>query len=40
MKLTRKQVIVGAAAGAVGATGIYELVDQFTGGSPPRSNGG
>jgi hypothetical protein len=38
MKLTRKQVIVGAAAGAVGATGIYELVDQFTGGSPPRSN--
>ena len=30
MKLTRRQVIVGAAAGAVGATGIYELVDQFT----------
>ena len=36
MKLTRRQVIVGAAAGAVGATGIYELVDQFTGGSPKR----
>src|SRR5260370_592927 len=34
MKLTRRQVIVGAAAGAVGATGLYELVDQFTGGSP------
>jgi hypothetical protein len=30
-------VIVGAAAGAVGATGIYELVDQFTGGSPKRA---
>jgi hypothetical protein len=38
MKLTRRQVIVGAAAGAVGATGIYELVDQFTGGSPKRAN--
>jgi len=38
MKLTRRQVIVGAAAGAVGATGIYELVDQFTGGSPERAN--
>ena len=38
MKLTRRQVIVGAAAGAVGATGIYELVDQFTGGSPQRAN--
>ncbi|MDX6476706.1 MAG: hypothetical protein QOH95_2217, partial [Gaiellaceae bacterium] len=29
-------MIVGAAAGAVGATGIYELVDQFTG-SPERT---
>ena len=37
MKLTRRQVIVGAAAGAVGATGLYELVDQFTGGSPERA---
>jgi hypothetical protein len=37
MRLTRRQVIVGAAAGAVGATGIYELVDQFTGGSPDRA---
>jgi hypothetical protein len=37
MKLTRRQVIVGAAAGAVGATGIYELVDQFTEGSPKRT---
>ena len=38
MKLTRRQVIVGAAAGAVGATGIYELVDQFTRGSPKRAS--
>jgi hypothetical protein len=39
MKLTRRQVIVGAAAGAIGATGIYELVDQFAGGSPDRNAG-
>jgi hypothetical protein len=38
MKFTRKQVIVGAAAGAVGAGGIYELIDQFSGGSPDRAN--
>jgi hypothetical protein len=38
MKLTRRQVIVGAAAGAVGATGIYELVDQLTGSSPKRAS--
>ena len=37
MKLTRRQFIVGTAAGAVGAAGIYELVDQFTGGSPERA---
>jgi hypothetical protein len=37
MKLTRRQVIVGAAAGAVGATGIYELVDQFAGSTPTRT---
>jgi hypothetical protein len=36
MKLTRRQALAGAAAGAVGATGIYELVDQLTGGSPQR----
>jgi hypothetical protein len=35
MKLTRRQALVGAAAGAVGAAGIYELVDQLTGGSTP-----
>jgi hypothetical protein len=38
MKLTRRQAIVGAAAGAVGATGIYELIDQFTGSSPMRAS--
>ena len=36
MKLTRRQVIAGAAAGAVGATGIYELVDHFSGATPER----
>jgi hypothetical protein len=40
MKFTRRQVIVGAAAGAVGAAGIYELVDQFSGGTPDRANAG
>jgi hypothetical protein len=39
MKLTRRQALVGAAAGAVGATGIYELVDRLTGGSPQRAAG-
>ena len=34
MKLTRRDVIVGAAAGAVGATGIYELVDRLAGVDP------
>src|SRR5215217_1193438 len=37
MKLTRRQALAGAAAGAVGATGIYELVDRLTGDSPPRA---
>jgi hypothetical protein len=37
MKLTRRQFVAGTAAGAVGAAGIYELVDQFTGGSPQRA---
>ncbi|HEX6762456.1 MAG TPA: hypothetical protein VF094_06635 [Gaiellaceae bacterium] len=36
MKLTRKQVLAGAAAGAIGATGIYELVDRLSSGSPAR----
>ncbi|HEV2593537.1 MAG TPA: hypothetical protein VGU02_16760, partial [Gaiellaceae bacterium] len=39
MKLTRRQVIAGAAAGVVGAGGIYELVDQLSGSSPARPPG-
>jgi hypothetical protein len=34
MKLTRRQLVVGTAAGA---TGLYELVDHFTAGSPERA---
>jgi hypothetical protein len=37
MKLTRRQFVVGTAAGAVGAAGIYELVDQLAGGTPTRT---
>jgi hypothetical protein len=37
VKLTRKQLLAGAAAGAVGAGGIYELVDQLAGSSPKRT---
>ena len=37
MKLTRRQALAGVAAGAVGAGGIYELVDRLTGGSPERA---
>ncbi len=40
MRLTRRQALAGAAASAVGAAGVYELVDQLTGSSPPRSVGG
>jgi hypothetical protein len=36
MKLTRRSVLAGAAAGAIGASGIYELVDRLSGSSPPR----
>src|SRR5581483_5664636 len=38
MKLTRKQALVGAAAGALGASGIYELVDKLAGTSPQRAD--
>ena len=31
MRLTRRQALAGAAAGALGAAGIYELVDRFAG---------
>jgi hypothetical protein len=37
MRLTRRQILAGAAAGALGAAGIYELVDQLSGESPPRT---
>jgi hypothetical protein len=40
MKLTRRQALAGAAAGAVGAAGIYELVDQLAGSSPQRAAAG
>ncbi|HEX5449218.1 MAG TPA: hypothetical protein VFW85_04095 [Gaiellaceae bacterium] len=40
MKLTRKQVLAGAAAGAVAGGGIYELVDQLSGGSTPTRPAG
>jgi hypothetical protein len=36
MRLTRKQLLGGAAAGALGAAGIYELVDKVAE-SPPRA---
>jgi hypothetical protein len=32
VRLTRRQALAGAAAGALGAAGIYELVDQLAGG--------
>ncbi|MEI8105717.1 MAG: hypothetical protein WCH31_07735 [Actinomycetes bacterium] len=35
-KLTRREVIAGAAVGAIGATGVYELVDRLTTSSPKR----
>jgi hypothetical protein len=38
VKLTRKQFVAGAAAGAVvGAAGIYELVDELSGATPKRT---
>ena len=39
MRLTRRQLLGGAAAGALGAAGIYELVDQLTE-SPERAPAG
>ena len=36
MKLTRKQVLAGAAGAALGAAGVYELVDQLAG-APERT---
>ena len=39
MGLTRRQVLAGAAASALGAAGIYELVDQLSGEAPTRPAG-
>src|SRR5437879_4392789 len=39
MKLSRRELLAGAAAGAVGAAGIYELVDRLVGSSPKRTAG-
>jgi hypothetical protein len=38
MKFTRKQALAGAAAGAIGASGIYELVDKLAGATPARAD--
>src|SRR4051812_41038656 len=38
MKLTRRQALAGAAAGAAGAAGLYELVDRLAGESPARAD--
>jgi hypothetical protein len=39
VRLTRKELLGGAAAGALGAAGIYELVDKLVE-SPPRARAG
>jgi hypothetical protein len=38
VRLTRRQALVGAAAGAAGAAGLYELVDRLAGDSPERAD--
>jgi hypothetical protein len=38
VKLTRKELLAGAAAGALGAAGVYELVDRLAT-APPRVSG-
>jgi hypothetical protein len=39
VRLTRRQALAGAAAGALGAAGIYELVDRLSGEAPKRAAG-
>jgi hypothetical protein len=39
VRLTRRQALAGAAASALGAAGIYELVDQLSGDAPRRAAG-
>jgi hypothetical protein len=36
VRVTRKELLAGAAATALGAAGVYELVDRFAGESAPR----
>ena len=36
MSPTRRQVVAGAAVGALGAVGLYELVDQLASSPPAR----
>jgi hypothetical protein len=38
MKLTRREAVVGAVAGVVGAAGLYELVDGLAGPGPTRAD--
>ena len=37
MRLTRREALAGAAAGALGGAGVYELVDRLSGATPARS---
>jgi len=39
VKLTRRRFLAGGAAAALGAAGVYELVDQLAGGGPKRPAG-
>jgi len=39
VRLTRRRLLAGAAASALGAAGVYELVDQLSGEAPPRPVG-
>jgi hypothetical protein len=39
MRLTRRQVLVGAATSGLGAVGLYELVDRLTGSPAGRGHG-
>jgi hypothetical protein len=40
VRFTRRQALAGAAAGALGAAGVYELVDKLTTESPERAAAG
>jgi hypothetical protein len=40
VRFTRRQALAGAAAGALGAAGVYELVDSLAGSAPQRGAAG